>query len=151
MWKKAGFQAEGYADIRPALWEKFLCNVTMSGACGILQSNVGEMMDNPAAWRVAVECAKEAYRVARAQGISFSDASRLASEEDVEGHVRLFGETVRNAKPSLLHDLEAGRKSEVDAINGAVPIEARKVGLSAPVNETVADLLRAKEFWASRD
>ena len=36
----------------------------------------------------------------------------------------------------------------IDAINGAVSVEAKKVGLLAPVNETVADLLRSKEYWA---
>jgi len=100
--------------------------------------SVGEVMDNPAAWSVALACAREADAVARAKGIELSF-------KDVEAHVRKFGETVRGAKPSMLQDHLAKRRSEVDAINGAVPVEAMKVGLSATVNQTVADLVRARE------
>jgi 2-dehydropantoate 2-reductase len=42
-------------------------------------------------------------------------------------------------------DLRAGRRSEVDVINGAIPPLAREVELAAPVNETVVRLVKAKE------
>jgi 2-dehydropantoate 2-reductase len=44
----------------------------------------------------------------------------------------------------MLLDLLAGRPSEIDVINGAIPPAAREVGLAAPVNETVSALVRAK-------
>jgi 2-dehydropantoate 2-reductase len=45
----------------------------------------------------------------------------------------------------MLQDHVARRPSEIDAINGAIPAEAAKVGLSAPVNDAVAKLIRARE------
>ena len=53
--------------------------------------------------------------------------------------------TVREAKPSALQDFEAGRRCEIDAINGAVPAEAARVGLEAATNQVVADIVRAKQ------
>ena len=53
--------------------------------------------------------------------------------------------SVRDAKPSALQDFEAGRRCEVDAINGAVPSEAARVGLEAGTNQIVADIVRAKQ------
>ncbi len=50
-----------------------------------------------------------------------------------------------DAKPSVLLDIEAGRISEVDVINGAIPREAAKAGVSAPVNMTLNRLVRALE------
>lgn len=46
---------------------------------------------------------------------------------------------------STLQDFLAGRSCEIDNINGAVAAEAVKVGLCAPVNETVSSLVRALE------
>ena len=53
--------------------------------------------------------------------------------------------TVREAKPSALQDFEAGRRCEIDAINGAVPAEAARVGMEAVTNQVVADIVRAKQ------
>jgi 2-dehydropantoate 2-reductase len=59
--------------------------------------------------------------------------------------LRDFGSKIPNARPSMLLDLLAGRRSEIDAINGSIPAAARAVGLAAPCNEVVAALVRAKE------
>merc|ERR550514_1435736 len=136
-WLAAGFSAKGCPDINKMIWEKFICNCALSGSCTLSNLAVGEMMDTPA-WSVALNCAREADAVARAKGIALGFT-------DVDEHVRKFAETVRGARPSMLQDHLARRRSEVDAINGAVPVEAAKVGLTAPVNKTVADLVRAKE------
>jgi len=137
-WASCGFKTEATGDIHKTIWEKFICNCTYSGSCGMTGWTVGEVMDNPDSWSVALGCAQEAYAVARAAGIRLDF-------EDVETYVRKFGETVRGARPSLLQDLMAKRRSEIDAINGAMPVEAAKVGMTAPVNATVAALIRARE------
>jgi len=76
--------------------------------------------------------------VARAAGIALGFG-------EVDTYVRDFGARMPDARPSMLLDHLAGRRSEIDAINGAVPVEAGKVGLDAPVNRTVSDLVRGKE------
>jgi len=138
VWKTAGFDVQGFADIHQQVWEKFICNCTYSGSCTITGMTVGQVLDHAGAWSIALTCAREAFAVARKQNIKLSF-------EDVKAHVRKFGESVRDAKPSMLQDHLAKRKSEIDAINGAVPIEAAKVGMTAPTNQVVADAVRAKE------
>jgi len=137
-WAAAGFKVQACADINKMIWEKFICNCTYSGSCTLTGMTVGEVQDDPAAWSVALACAREADAVARKRGIPLSF-------DDVEAYVRAFGLTVRAAKPSMLQDHLARRRSEIDAINGAVPFEAAKLGMTAPVNQTVADLVRARE------
>jgi 2-dehydropantoate 2-reductase len=59
-------------------------------------------------------------------------------------YTRAFGEKIRDARPSMLLDVLAGRPCEIDVINGAIPPAAHQLGLTAPVNETVTALVRAK-------
>jgi 2-dehydropantoate 2-reductase len=136
-WADAGFRVQVYDDVDQLVWEKLICNVCFSGTCAILERPIGDVLDDPAAWQVASGCAHEAYEVARARGIT------LAFDDPV-AYVRAFGEKIPAARPSMLLDLLAGRPSEIDVINGAIPPAARELGLAAPVNETVTALVKAK-------
>ena len=49
------------------------------------------------------------------------------------------------ARPSMLLDHMAGRPSEIDAINGMVPVVAKEVGLPAPFNEALSAVVRIRE------
>jgi 2-dehydropantoate 2-reductase len=49
------------------------------------------------------------------------------------------------ARPSMLLDHMAQRRSEIDVINGAIPPLGRKAGIATPVNETVVALVKARE------
>ncbi len=138
VWEGAGFTAKGYADIDQLIWEKFICNCTFSAPCAVTGLTVGAVMDHPDAWSVALGCAREADAVARAKGVALGF-------EDVDTYVRDFGSKIPGARPSMLLDHMAGRRSEIDAINGAVPVEGAKVGIPTPVNSTISSLVRAKE------
>ena len=137
-WSRAGFTARGYPDIHKMIWEKFVCNVTYSGPCALTNLTIGQVQASPEAWGIALSCAREADAVARARGIALGF-------DDVDAYVRDFGAAMPDARPSMLLDHLAGRRSEIDAINGAVPVEAAKAGMAAPVNATVSSLVRAKE------
>jgi 2-dehydropantoate 2-reductase len=138
IWRSAGFKVQTYDDIDRMIWEKFICNVCFSGTCTLTGLTIGQVIDDPYAWQVASGCASEAWRTAKAQGIKVEIA------EPVQ-YVRDFGRKIPNARPSMLLDHLAKRRSEIDVINGAVPREAAKVGLTAPVNETVVALVKQRE------
>jgi 2-dehydropantoate 2-reductase len=46
-WRDAGFNVEAFADIHRMIWEKFLCNVTLSAPCAVFDVTIGELMSNP--------------------------------------------------------------------------------------------------------
>lgn len=141
-WERAGFRVRVHDDVERLVWEKLICNVCFSGTCAILERTIGEVLGDPAAWRVASRCAREAYDVARARGVGLSF-------DDPVAHVHAFGGRIPGARPSMLLDVLAGRPTEVDVINGAIPPAARDAGLEAPVNETVAALVGAKQAPAA--
>lgn len=138
VWQAAGFHAELELDVPKLQWEKLVCNVAYSGPCTLAGATIGEVMADPHAARVSGLAATEAVAVGRARGV------RLDIDDPV-AYVRAFGAKIPNAKPSLLIDHELGRRSEIDYINGAIPREAAKVGMEAPVNTTIAELVKARE------
>ena len=136
VWRDAGFTVQTYDDVGRLVWEKLICNVCFSGTCAVLDKTIGEVLDDDHAWAVATSCAIEAYEVARALGIDLSF-------DDPIQHVRSFGERIPSARPSVLLDLKAGRRTEIDVINGAIPREGRALGIAAPVNGAVTALVKA--------
>ena len=120
------------------MWEKLICNVAFSTPCALTGLSIGAVMGDPDAWSVATGCAGEAFAVARAQGVALSFDDPIA-------WVREFGRAIPGARPSMLLDVLAGRPSEVDVINGAIPPLAASLGLAAPVNSTVTALVHALE------
>lgn len=137
-WESGGFKVLTFADIHKMVWEKLICNCTYSGPCAITGLTIGQIQASPQGWAISAACATEAYLVARARGITldFNDPVRYVQE---------FGQKIPGARPSMLLDHMAGRKAEVDNINGAIPREGAKVGVAAPVNSVVVSLLKARE------
>ena len=138
IWKSGGFKVKCFDDIDQLVWEKLICNVCYSGTCSVTERTILEVMQDPDTWTVASGCATEAYNVARARGIKLDF-------DDPKSYVRAFGEKIPNARPSMLLDHMAGRMSEIEAINGAIPPAAKAAGVAAPYNEVISALVRAKE------
>jgi 2-dehydropantoate 2-reductase len=138
VWRDAGFNVKGYDDVHQLVWEKFICNCTFSGPSAIMQATCGEVMSNSDAWAVALGCGLEAYAVGKAKGINFSFT-------DAAEYITAFGAKMPEAKSSMLQDHMAQRRSEIDAINGMVAVIAKQVGMEAPMNATVAGLIRMIE------
>lgn len=138
VWQEAGFMAEAARDIAVMQWEKLICNVAYSAPCTLSGLTIGQVMDDPDMGPISRAAASEAWNVARGAGVA-------VTIEDPVTYVRNFGAGIPNAKPSLLLDFEAGRRGEIDVINGAIPREAAKFGGEAPVNTVLTHLVRFRE------
>lgn len=138
IWRGAGFTAEAVTDLAAMQWEKLICNVAYSAPCTLSGLTIGGVMDDPDISLVSQAAATEAWTVARALGVPIAVADPVA-------HVRAFGNRIRDAKPSVMLDHERGRVSEIGYINGAIPVQAAKCGMTAPVNQTLTRLVRQRE------
>jgi 2-dehydropantoate 2-reductase len=137
-WRQAGFNVKAFADVSLMIWEKFLCNVTLSAPCAVFDVTIGELMADPGAWKVALGCTSEAYRVGTAKKVpfTFDDPLRYVTE---------FAATIPNSSPSMRLDHLARRPAEIDAINGQVVALSHELGFEAPYNETLCAVLRRRE------
>ena len=129
---------EVFDDIDQLVWEKPICNCAYSGPCGISERTVGEVMSDPDLARVSAACAQEGFDVAKKKKIK-------PGFDDPAAYVRDFGSKIPNARPSVLLDLLAGKKSEIGVINGSIHRVAQELGGAAPVNEAITALVLAKE------
>jgi 2-dehydropantoate 2-reductase len=138
LWGDAGFNVRAFGDIDRMIWEKFICNVTLSAPTAAFDVTVGELMADPESWAVALGCTMEAYRLGVARGVTFSF-------EDPISYVTEFSATIPDASPSMRLDHLARRRSEVDVINGMVVDLSREMGFDAPYNQTLCAILRRRE------
>ena len=137
-WRQGGFDVCVHEELTPFIWEKFLCNVTLSGPCTAIGCRVDELLADPDRWAVGLGCMREAHTVGRAQGVVFSF-------DDPETHVTTFARALGKARPSMLLDHMARRRSELEAINGQVSSRGRLLGIATPFNDTICTIIRARE------
>lgn len=138
LWREAGFTCRAFDDIHQLIWEKLLCNVTLSAPCTIHDCTVGALMTAPADWAEALDCAREAHACGRAIGIHFSF-------DDPVAYVTAFAEMLQDASPSMRLDHLARRRSEIDFINGAIPPIGERYGIATPANTRMSTLVRERE------
>ncbi|MEE2716870.1 MAG: 2-dehydropantoate 2-reductase [SAR324 cluster bacterium] len=138
VWRQAGFNTQEYDNIDQLVWEKFVCNVSFSGPCTVFRRTIGEMMQDPELRNISFTCGLEAHAAGVAKGVPFSF-------DDPVAYITKFAEGMPGARPSMLLDHLAERPSEIDFINGMVPVVAKEVGTAAPYNEVIRAVVRARE------
>jgi 2-dehydropantoate 2-reductase len=141
VWRQAGFKVNVYDDLWPVVWSKLVANVAFSAICAVTGMRVGQVRSNPSAWAVARACVEEAVAVAAAKGIA------LAYDDPVQW-VSDFASKIPNARPSMYQDVRAGRRSEIDSIQGGVVAEGAKLGVPTPTCALMVELVKALEAKA---
>jgi 2-dehydropantoate 2-reductase len=138
IWRSAGFPATLYDDVERMVWEKLLMNAAFSAITCLTGFTVGQVLADSALWKVAQLSVREVETVAQARGISLHVG-------DPVDFVHQLASKIPKARPSMLLDHLARRRSEINVINGAIPAAAAEVGLVAPINETLTALVTARE------
>jgi 2-dehydropantoate 2-reductase len=134
----AELKAEALPDLRPAQWSKLIFNATVNGVAALTQlphdfhfADAGHMGG------LVEELMAEGKRVAAAAGVELHDdpwEMNVLATQRGSAHF-----------PSMLEDVEAGRPTEVELINGALVREAERVGVDAPLQTALYALIRGRE------
>lgn len=135
LFREAGFEVSLMDDPFPALWEKLVINAGINPLTALVRRPNGDLAANPDLRGIMRNLVAEAVSVARAQGIP------LEEEHSWEACLSVCEKTSSN-RSSMLQDVEAGRRTENEAISGQVVCRARGKGIPVPVTETVWHLLR---------
>lgn len=128
--KDARIDAEIVADIRQALWMKFVFLIALSGLTAVVRQPIGVIRADPDLRATFEAAMREAWAVGRARGIALPDdfiASQMAFADGLPAEM----------KASMLHDLEAGNRLEAPWLSGAVARMAKEADIAAPVNATL--------------
>jgi 2-dehydropantoate 2-reductase len=133
----AGFQTSVADEIRDAIWGKVLVNVGVNAPTALARVENGLLAATAPGRRIVETAVTEAAAVARAEG--------RAVDDDVVTEVLEVAEATGTNRSSMLQDVEAERRTEIDRIHGAVVDRADDAGVAVPVNRLLADLVRLAE------
>jgi 2-dehydropantoate 2-reductase len=153
-----------YAEAGPMKWSKLLLNLLANASSAILDLPPAAVAGDPRLFAIERAAFLEAVRVMRAlrlrpvrlPGYPVPLLVQVMAAPPAVGRIVLRRALARgrgDKMPSLWHDLERGRRNnEVTVLNGAVAREGERLGVPAPVNRTLTDILLAlAEGRADRD
>ena len=137
-------------------WSKLLINAAFSGMSTVLGCTFGEAAGPKDSRRIVQRIIKECIDVCDASGIRIEpvqgkDIVKLLDyRNSFKKAVSFFIIPIairKHAllKASMLQDIERGKKTEVDSINGAVCAQGRKVGVPTPCNDKVVEIIHLIE------
>jgi 2-dehydropantoate 2-reductase len=147
-------------NIDGQVWAKLLLNSTFSGLGAVSGLTYAQAVAAPSGECLAYELWTEGYDVAQAAGLRTGDVAGIRPA-DLAVHAEADRSQAASAlaallarlgptKASMLQDLERGSPTEVDVINGAVGARADALGLPAPLNKRVVELVHECERGARR-
>ena len=137
----AGIPAAPTATLVAELWAKVFYNAALNPLGAMLGVPYGWLAADPDARRVMDDVIDEAFAVARAEGVpvAWPDAAAYRALF----YERLVPPTARH-RSSMLQDLERGRPTEIDAINGHVAARGAVLDVPTPVNLSLTRMIRAR-------
>jgi 2-dehydropantoate 2-reductase len=125
-------------NVTGILWGKLLVNCGINPLTAIMKITNGQLPKIPALCEVMSRAVGEGAAIARACGITLPYS-------DPEARVIEVCEATANNRSSMLQDIEAGKKTEIDYLNGALLRKAHETGLAAPANSFLTHLVKARE------
>ena len=131
----AGFRATLSDDINVDIWTKFVRLSVFSGITTVTRSAIGPIVSDPDLFALLKDALHEAYAVARANRIAVPPA--LIQDVD-----RAYTMMSPDAKSSMLHDLERGRRLELPWLSGAVVRLGQELGVPTPTHRFIATVLK---------
>jgi len=138
----AGVPAVSTDRLAALLWAKVFYNAALNPLGALLGVHYGALPEHAASHTLMDEVIDEAFAVARAEDVALPWPSAQAYAEEFYG--RLVPATYDH-RSSMLQDLERGRRTEIDSINGAVWRRGAARGIDTPVNATLTRLVHSVE------
>lgn len=137
MLNDAGIQTTIVDNPMSWIWSKFVHNCAANALAAITGLRGGEMYRTPEVNALQDRLLDEILAVVERKGIALVDPD---PRKKIKAHAR-----IRYNKPSMMQHVEQGRRTEIDALNGAIVREAKALGMAVPYNEAVVAIVKGLE------
>ena len=134
---RAGMNTIELRDARGAQWTKVIFNAATNPLGALTGLTHGRICEHEPSRRLASGLVSEAKAIAGAQGIEL--------DSDPEEMIDHAARVAYDHKASMLQDVEARRRTEVDSLNGALVAWGERLGIPTPLNRAIWALVRALE------
>ena len=138
---RCDIEHEVLEDIHRAVWNKFMLNVGINQLSAVLGAPYGIFQKEESAKRLLRSAMLEVVAVAEAEGVNLHS-------DDIEPWFDIVGTLSPQGKTSMLQDIEAGRKTEVEMFAGTVVALGKKHAILTPLNEALLEMIHLKELMA---
>ncbi len=133
----AGLATQHTDQLVNMVWRKTIMNASMNPVCALTGMTMAQAMKDPFVAGIVDQLVKEGVQVARANEISLGwDYYRYCMD---------YLRTAGDHKPSMLMDVEAKRRTEIDYINGKIVEYGERAGVPTPYNRMVQALVKGRE------
>jgi 2-dehydropantoate 2-reductase len=133
-----GLPSQLEPDILEAIWAKAVFNSAMNPLCALTRQTPGFFHAKEESRALISAMVEEGVAAARASGVLIEAAPIHAlTEVSMTDHA--------DHEASMLQDIKAGRRTEIDAISGAIAEAAKRKGVATPVTETMWRLVKLEE------
>jgi 2-dehydropantoate 2-reductase len=144
---RSGLKAQAFPDLLPAQWSKLIFNAVVNSVAALSDlphvEAFASRQELPDLGNLVQAAMDEGKRVAAARGVDLYEDPWLMNVE-ATSHGQTGDDDYAHV-PSMLEDVRARRKTEIDWITGAIVREAAIAGVPAPINETLYRLVKARE------
>jgi 2-dehydropantoate 2-reductase len=137
MLNRAEIPAEIIPDPISWIWGKFVHNCSVNALAAITGLRGGEIYRTPEVSALQDRVMDEIMAVVERKKLKLPERD---PRKKIKDHCR-----IRYNKPSMMQHIEQGRRTEIDALNGALVREARALGIAAPYNEAVVAVVKGLE------
>jgi 2-dehydropantoate 2-reductase len=137
MLNEAGIETEIVSDPMAYIWGKFVLNCGINALTAVTGLRSGEMYRTPEMNALQDKVIDEVLAVVARKGVKLSEAD---PRKKIKDHCK-----ARYNKPSMMQHIEQGRRTEIDALNGALVREAKALGIAVPHNETIVAIVKGLE------
>jgi len=140
--KHAGIPASFSKDVYKVLWDKILYNCALNPLGALLECSYGTLAENRETKELMDLIIDEIFQVAKLNNIRLNF-------DNPEDYKKLFYEKLipptKDHFPSMYYDLKSGKRTEIDALNGAIVKLGENVGYLPRVNFTITNLIKFRE------
>ncbi|HMI64069.1 MAG TPA: ketopantoate reductase family protein [Puia sp.] len=138
LFERANISCQVPVNMEKAMWAKFMMNTGINQVSAVLKASYGVFQQEGEARRLMLAASEEVLTLSRQIGIGLGIA-------DVQEFLRTLDTLHPSGKTSMLQDIEAGRRTEVDLFAGTVIQMGKKYNVETPVNETLYRIIMAIE------
>ena len=135
---KIGIETEAVDDVRSVLWNKLLINIGINAITALTAIKNGRILD--------LEITRELSRNAVEEAMKIAGKMNIKVREDAVDHVYAVAEATAVNRSSMGQDVDNKRQTEIATINGFIVHQAKRLGMQAPVNETLTALIQTLEY-----
>jgi len=138
MFQRAGVACRVSQAIAADQWAKMMMNCAYNAISALGRARYGRMIQTPFIGDLIDRVVEEAAAVARAEGVPLETAAMIEAAHKL-------GEAMAGATSSTAQDIERGKPTEIDSLNGYIARRGAALGVATPINRTLWALVKLLE------